>query len=459
MKSEISEEQKKNNDTHDPLRDIQLTNTITSKWIGLWKNAEFANKYMKFLHELQDEANIPKSPWTPQQGSGVNSQRDGYAPRVFVLGGVFITQEMHVALTMWGGLGAVDEKSLYNLVRLMSAQNDIDVRLHVFIMKKLAGDPQHKDAVVAILESYKELFGRDTYIQGLYTNIAGFGQTVSGGIIKALLAAARVAYRFPLPTNDADDAQKYPLGRGMQTKFSGWIEALYGKVSPYHKLEDLGQAKEYCTAEPLFDGEHDFIDRVLQLVYGEVHGISPLTYGRQIREWGRANEEANYKLYREAQQLDYYYAGLVRGASVRMNMDRVWTSTDQPAPALMDNKKFVDVVWAIVKKLQPAWAISGKMGALRREPTSESAGRQMLSIVQHMKDVRNAMVEIWTESASFRVSDTVHMVEVQILQRLKRDGLISWFDEPGSGTFLETLEVCNWFRYVPQHACFFFIAS
>jgi hypothetical protein len=72
-------------------------------------------------------------------------------------------------------------------------------------------------------------------------------------------------------------------------------------------------------------------------------------------------------------------------------------------------------------------------------------GAEALQAVQHMKDVRDAMVDVWRQSSRFRVSDEAHMVELQVLRRLKSDGLIGWFDEPG-GTALTTLEVCAWFR-------------
>lgn len=34
-------------------------------------------------------------------------------------------------------------------------------------------------------------------------------------------------------------------------------------------------------------------------------------------------------------------------------------------------------------------------------------GGEVVAAVQHMKDVRNAMVEVWRESKRFRVSDEV----------------------------------------------------
>jgi hypothetical protein len=65
-----------------------------------------------------------------------------------------------------------------------------------------------------------------------------------------------------------------------------------------------------------------------------------------------------------------------------------------------------------------------------------------------MRDLRDAMVGVWDESRKYRISDEVHVIEVQVLSRLKRDGLIQWFDEQSNSSTkkLTVLETCNWFR-------------
>lgn len=72
-------------------------------------------------------------------------------------------------------------------------------------------------------------------------------------------------------------------------------------------------------------------------------------------------------------------------------------------------------------------------------------GRDALGIVQRLKDMKTAITDVWMQSRRYRVSDEVHMVELEILHRLKRDGLVQWFEEPG-GTGLTHLEICSWFR-------------
>jgi hypothetical protein len=39
-----------------------------------------------------------------------------------------------------------------------------------------------------------------------------------------------------------------------------------------------------------------------------------------------------YKLFNKAQQLDYYYSNLVRGAAVGVSISRVWASAERPGP-------------------------------------------------------------------------------------------------------------------------------
>lgn len=54
-----------------------------------------------------------------------------------------------------------------------------------------------------------------------------------------------------------------------------------------------------------------------------------------------------------------------------------------------------------------------------RGMSTETEGQQMVSIVKRMRDLRDAMVSVWDESRKYRVSDEVHVVEVQILSRYK----------------------------------------
>lgn len=66
-----------------------------------------------------------------------------------------------------------------------------------------------------------------------------------------------------------------------------------------------------------------------------------------------------------------------------------------------------------------------------------------------MKHMKNAIIDIWMESQNFRISDEVHMIEVEVLHRLKADGLLSWLED-GTQTKLTMLQVCFWFRRTPN---------
>ena len=69
------------------------------------------------------------------------------------------------------------------------------------------------------------------------------------------------------------------------------------------------------------------------------------------------------------------------------------------------------------------------------------------------------MKEIWEQSKEYRVSDRVHMTEVQILQRLRSDGIFPWIDcyddrrgaatagaLPAAATRMQNIHVCFFMR-------------
>lgn len=124
-------------------------------------------------------------------------------------------------------------------------------------------------------------------------------------------------------------------------------------------------------------------------------------------------DEDVYQTYRRAQHLDHYYAGMVKGACIRVSMNKVWCAVDADAPGALNDEKFLSIVWNIVRKLQPEWALSMRMSALQGLSTRTS-GQQALAVVQQMRDVRDAMVDIWKESSKFAVSNEVHAAEIQV---------------------------------------------
>lgn len=67
---------------------------------------------------------------------------------------------------------------------------------------------------------------------------------------------------------------------------------------------------------------------------------------------------------------------------------------------------------------------------------------------RRVKDIKRVMKEIWEESKSYRISDTVHMTEMQVLGRLCRDGVLPQFEDPDliMNKKLDPLHICFLFR-------------
>ena len=64
------------------------------------------------------------------------------------------------------------------------------------------------------------------------------------------------------------------------------------------------------------------------------------------------------------------------------------------------------------------------------------------------QDIKRVMKEIWEESKSYRISDTVRMTEMQVLARLCRDGLLPQFQDTEFllGKNMDPLHICFLFR-------------
>lgn len=58
------------------------------------------------------------------------------------------------------------------------------------------------------------------------------------------------------------------------------------------------------------------------------------------------------------------------------------------------------------------------------------------------QEAKKIMKEVWEKSKSYRISDKVHMVEVELLQRLKRDDAFPWVDSDK----IHTLQACFFLR-------------
>lgn len=167
------------------------------------------------------------------------------------------------------------------------------------------------------------------------------------------------------------------------------------------------------------------------------------------------SNEARVILEAESMRLDLYYAQMVKGAIANSSINRgvVWTSSELVDVTDDVSSKLDDILpkvaMQILESIRPKEFYSrefidygsGSGGGNKRMVS----GRDVLGVVQRLKDMKVAITDVWSQSRRFRVSDEVHMVELEVLHRLKRDGLVQWFEDP-EATKLTHLEICNWFR-------------
>lgn len=79
---------------------------------------------------------------------------------------------------------------------------------------------------------------------------------------------------------------------------------------------------------------------------------------------------------------------------------------------------------------------------------SRAQSSDILNTTRRVKDIKRVMKEIWEESKSYRISDTVHMVEKQVLGRLCRDGVLPQYEDTDlvMKKKLDPLQLCFLFR-------------
>lgn len=200
-----------------------------------------------------------------------------------------------------------------------------------------------------------------------YSDMSKDSKNYHGSLIKATLADIKcwVAVQWSnsiaeLEKNNlaaqSSSSSQYSYSNFMSMAFNEWMNGLYDLVPSYRKREFFpnGDVPEFLDNETsLFKDQSDFITRVLEIIHVDVQKLTG--YSREIMM-----KDEKYNLYRQAQQLDYYYACLVKGAAVKLTTDRVWCPAELQGTGMMDEKKFTDVVIDVIKKSMSMW--TGKSG-------------------------------------------------------------------------------------------------
>lgn len=140
----------------------------------------------------------------------------------------------------------------------------------------------------------------------------------------------------------------------------------------------------------------------------------------------------------QAQQLDLFYANLVHGAGVRIPLQEIWCPHNEMEHSESDSEEFFKIMWKALKDVLDESVASLPVGSSAADATN-----RFVSSIRNVKEAKKIMKEVWEKSKSYRISDKVHMIEVELLQRLKRDDAFPWIDGHDKA------------KISTMHACFF----
>ena len=168
-----------------------------------------------------------------------------------------------------------------------------------------------------------------------------------------------------------------------------------------------------------------------------------------------------------ALQLDSYYATMVRGACVKVPLTPdIWCAHDEMQHTGEDTALFFTIMWQGLEQVAKQWHSNilswttrlGNRNNLASVGTANNAASdgletilqssEVVNTTRRVKDIKRVMKEIWEESKSYRISDTVRMTEMQVLARLCRDGLLPHFQDTEFllGKNMDPLHICFLFR-------------
>lgn len=227
----------------------------------------------------------------------------------------------------------------------------------------------------------------------------------------------------------------------------------------------------------------------------------------------------------KARQLDLYYANLVHGAAVRIPLAEVWSPNNELEHTEQDSEAFFKVMWRCLRDVIES-SVNDKVRELynaaprNRDPAPQAQQQQqpnaqqqqqqqqpnaqqqqqqpnaqprpqnninnnprggpaidpnelvsnILKSVRRVKYAKQLMKDVWDQSKEFRISDRVHMTEMQVLDRLATDGIFpylnrsdpsAWYGsarqhgQAGNGgddgdMVLENMHACFYMRRKPE---------
>lgn len=206
--------------------------------------------------------------------------------------------------------------------------------------------------------------------------------------------------------------------------------------------------KNHWKTEKGADQTADDIDDV---VTGMMH-VDPVIE-MMVRSVDKVREEEAVSEHRALApiKMDLFYANLVHGAAVRIPFTEIWCANNEVEHSEADSERFFKVMWGSLEEVIRS-SLAGRVSILTTAQQQQQQGRAgaglnssvsinaadfmdgLAKSVKRIKDTKRIMKEIWEASKDYRISDRVHMVEVQVLQRLKADGVFPYVDVPSSSS-------------------------
>ena len=237
-----------------------------------------------------------------------------------------------------------------------------------------------------------------------------------------------------------------------------------------------------------------FRDNIYQLVSNVEY--SSQDYLRTVRD-----AMPELKSNTNARMLDQFYAKLVKGAMVNTNIRVVWGPSDETENSMFDETEFSKILWRALDTVAGLDSLTGNKRKAdihtrytKHPPDAEQTKRsdhaqeildkhykdnphlkpqplkpyykydqtvsqdedkahissvqdaidhtsRYAKMVENIKEIKKIMKNAWEESKEFRITNEVHMVEVEIMHRLSRDGAFHWLEDASCMNYSHEVKV------------------
>lgn len=291
-----------------------------------------------------------------------------------------------------------------------------------------------------------------------------------GALFLLMLRTLAAANLFP-------EASAFPITTFKDLFHTVWEEVQEHRKSPRWVLAQVIDEVDMSSLPQSFSNVMAIIGDDRDLLAKRLYGIFQ-PHDDDVGEYVRLlfQHDMNSKLDNDCLRRDRYYAQLVKGGMVNTNFGVVWTPNNENLHSAMDDQMYNKVMWKSLMGLADTWRTRGFMDhvspALRRtvdERNQQQRGQNAQSsmteafleffrrwygfsrddntpalppapvrppiedeevdIMRNIREIKTAMEDVWSQARQYRISNEVHVVELEILQRLHRDGCLDWYDD------------------------------